>query len=140
MPRGLKRNAETRAAVMAALLCGQSITEVARTYRLPEGTVRTWSAAMQGERLPIEPQKKGELGELLADYVREILTTLSEQARHARDRDWLRQQSADSLAVLHGVMADKTIRLLEAFGRGASADAEDPTAAAVPLGTGHLRP
>ncbi|GIV73552.1 helix-turn-helix domain-containing protein [Caldilinea sp.] len=117
MARGLPERYpdEVKAQVMAALLAGQSVSAVAQEYNIPKGTVSNWKRkahqAMAGESLG-----RKSLDELLFAYVAENLATLREQVRVFRDRDWLRGQSASEVAVLHGVLADKTIRLLEAFG------------------------
>ncbi len=104
---------EVRAAVIAALLEGQSIHQVAREYKIPRTTVRRWNQ----EGGPSNGPQKKEIGELILDYLRANLETLYVQAQHFRDKNWLGRQSAENLAVLHGVMTDKAIRLLEAYGR-----------------------
>ena len=105
---------QTKAAVMAALLTGQSISSVAKEYKIPEGTVKRWSAS---NRPAIEPDRtaKKEIGELIVGYVQDLLFTLRAQQAVFRDETWLRKQSASEVAVLHGVLADKGIRLLEAL-------------------------
>ncbi len=112
--------AETRAACMAALLTGQGIGEIAAQYKVPEGTLKSWRARMKpGEGTQVAAvasQKRDEIGGLLIEYLYENLQTLKAQAVVFRDPDWLKKQSADELAVLHGVMTDKSIRLLEALG------------------------
>jgi transposase-like protein len=35
---------EIKAAVMAALLTGQSVSEVAKEYKIPEGTIYSWKS------------------------------------------------------------------------------------------------
>lgn len=109
---------QTKAEVMAALLAGQSISQVAAQYKLPKGTVSTWRKALKAGRYGNTTQKADSppLDELLLGYVSENLVTLREQAKFLRDPDWLRKQPASELAVLHGVLTDKSIRLLEIFG------------------------
>ncbi len=109
---------ETKAAVMAALLTGQSISEVAREYRIPAGTVKSWRAKLKDDDQPVATQKKEAVGALLVEYVRESLITLTEQAVAFRDPEWVKEQPAGDLAVLHGVLSDKTVRILEAMGSG----------------------
>lgn len=112
---------ETKAAVLAALLSGQSVGSVAAEYHIPEGTVKYWS----GKAKPlsaVDPQKKTEIGELLMSYLRANLIALEAQVRVFSDPAWLRNQPASEAAVLHGVMTDKAIRLLEAFGRADDSD------------------
>lgn len=115
---------ELKASVMAALLAGQSISEIAKEYNIPEGTVKSWkSRQLNGETVALVATEKREIiGELLLGYLSELLVTLKKQVVIFRDEDWLKQQSASEVAVLHGVIADKGIRLLEAL-----ADTGEPT-------------
>ena len=101
---------EVRAAVMSALLAGQGVGETAQRYELPKSTVSRWKAEAR-----LAAGRCEDVGLLLLDYLRENLTTLTAQAVVFRDPAWLRSQEAGSLAVLHGVMADKSTRLLEAL-------------------------
>lgn len=105
---------ETKAAAMAALLAGQAVGEVARTYRIPIGTVRAWKSRATEEPI-IASEKKQAVGELLIGYLEANLQTLRAQSEFFRDPAWLAKQDASALAVLHGVLADKTVRLLEAM-------------------------
>ena len=109
---------EVKAMVMAALLEGQSIPKVAEKYKIPRGTVSTWKKTLRAT-LSADATQKGEtsLDNLLLGYVSENLVTLREQAKFFRNPDWLKHQEASELAVLHGVLTDKSIRLLELFGR-----------------------
>ena len=110
---------ETKAAVMAELLQGQSVSAVARKYKLPRTTVQKWrseSADFAG-RTPIEVQRE-RIGALVVEYLIANLETLKAQLESLRDPDWLKRQEASELAVLHGVLADKSIRLLEALTAG----------------------
>lgn len=104
---------EVRAAAMAALLAGQGVNEVAREYRLPSSTVSRWkkeAREMAG--------RSNDVGELLLAYLHTNLETLTAQAVAFRDAKWLREQQADQVAVLHGVLTDKAVRLLEALSGG----------------------
>jgi len=104
---------EVKAAAMAALLAGQGTAEVARAYKLPESTVSRWKAKARKEA-----GRSDDVGALLLDYLTENLETLRSQARTFRDEAWLKKQSAADAAVLHGVMTDKAVRLLEALEGG----------------------
>lgn len=109
---------ETKAAVLAALLEGQASSKIAADYKLPEGTVRSWRSRMQRDASPltdVATEKRDEIGRLLIEYLHANLITLNAQSVVFRDPDWLRKQSASDAAVLHGVMVDKTVRLLEAL-------------------------
>lgn len=106
---------ETKAAVMAAMLAGQSVSEVARAYNIPRGTVARWSQQVDRSGYETDRNTKKEIGDLILAYLKTTLQTLAAQQRVFADEKWLRQQPASELAVLHGVSADKAIRLLEAL-------------------------
>lgn len=110
---------------MAALLAGQSVNSVAAEYNIPLGTVKSWRARTKTVA-GVDPQKKAEVGDLLLEYLRANLAALKVQAEQFADKSWLKTQDASDLAVLHGVMTDKAVRLMEAFGRS---DDSDPNAA-----------
>lgn len=124
-------SAELKAAILAARLAGASVADVARTYQVSESTVKRWQRAARqlGVTPGVTPQNTealhADLGEALGGLVLENLATLRAIAVGARAPAYLRAQPADDLAVLYGVIADKTIRVLEAFQR-AEAVPEDP--------------
>lgn len=109
---------ETRAAAMAALLAGQSISSVAKEYRIPKGTVSDWRRKVAAETTGVgaDPTQKEQVGDLLLAYLRANLAALAAQSKLFADPKWLAGQDASQLAVLHGVMTDKAVRLLEAMG------------------------
>lgn len=109
-----------KAAVMAALLTGQSVAEVAKRYEINPATVRSWKSRQQNggsvaSIATVATVKRERVGELLFDYLEAMLGTLKVQAEHFGDKKWLDKQHAESLAVLHGVSVDKAVRLLEAL-------------------------
>lgn len=108
---------ETRAAVLAALLTGQSISAIAETFHLSRATVRSWRAAagLADGPPPVNQEKRRDIGGLIAAYLDTALATLRVQAEHFSDKTWLGKQPAAELAVLHGVLADKAFRLLSAL-------------------------
>lgn len=118
---------ETKAQVMAALLAGQSVSSAAQEYKIPKGTVSSWRKVAQGLAAgrvgESATQKSVTLDDLLQGYVEENLVTLREQSVFFRDKGWLKEQPASELAVLHGVIADKTVRILEAYGGPSEPDA-----------------
>lgn len=102
---------ETKASVMAALIAGQSVSSVAREYNIPKGTVSNWKRR-DGAKLGTQ---KNEMGDLILSYLKTNLAALKAQAEVFSDPEWLMKQEASQLAVLHGVMTDKAIRLLESL-------------------------
>jgi hypothetical protein len=123
--KGKQTSPDKTAAVMAALLAGQGVCEVAAQFQIPESTVRGIKSKIPTEKFAeVRAKKENEFGELLAEYLRETIITLREQTKFFREKKWLERQSASETAVLHGVQADKALRLLEAIER---ANAEETT-------------
>lgn len=108
---------EERAAVMAALLDGQSVSSVAKLYNIPKGTVSDWKRVALRMRSGVgeTPTQKRDVGELLYELLIAELGALIAQARAVSNETWLREQSASELAVLRGVGHDKLLRLLQAY-------------------------
>lgn len=74
-----------------------------------------------GEAYPWRPlsEKPTSAAELLEDalhlYLFAALDALTAQARVAGEPAYLRRYSPSQIATLHGVMADRTARMIEAF-------------------------
>ena len=116
MARGKAHSDETKSAVMAALLAGQSVSSVAEEFKIPLPTICTWAASHDFEEVRT---KKGELIEdLTCSYLSTLLTSLRSQAEIFGKAEYLNKQPAAEAAVLHGVMADKAFRLLSAMPTG----------------------
>jgi transposase len=116
MARGIAHSAETRAAVIAAFLAGESLQDVSATFHISKSTASAWreAARLNGTEV-VRTQKGPELGELVAAIVETNLVTLKAQADHFRDKTWLTRQSAAELAVLYGVTFDKTFRIISSL-------------------------
>lgn len=119
---------ETKAAVMAALLAGQSVSQVAAEYKIPEGTIWAWthrelngkSNGYDASLASAASQKKQRIAELILEYLEALFVALKNQAELFGDnKNWLSKQAASEVAVLHGVLADKGIRILEALASAA---------------------
>lgn len=109
---------EIKAQVMAALLTGQSVSQTAKAYNVPEGTIKVWKMRSGDDVEPVTSnatEKREQMGALILDYLAENLVTLKKQLRIFCNEEWLKKQSASELAVLHGVIADKSFRLLDAL-------------------------
>ena len=115
MPSGKPYEPHVKAAAIAALMAGESPRVVADSHGLPLSTVRKWGVETRRDNLIVRPEKKAELGELVHGYLEDLLATVAAQARFARDESWLRQQNAGDLAILHGVLVDKAVRILAAL-------------------------
>ena len=125
--RGKKHSDEVRAQVMAALLAGQGVMEVASQYNLDASVVSRWKNTLPSEQLQVIASKKGvRIEQLLFEYLTETLITLKKQTILVRESSYVTKQPAGELAVLHGVMADKAVRLLEAAHRATANQSPDP--------------
>lgn len=114
--RGQKHSDETKAAVMAALLAGQSVCQVAAEFQIGKATASRWRSEIGSTDLErVGTQKEANLEQHLLDYVSTNLRTLKAQSEIAARPDWVQKQSASELAVFHGVLADKTLRILSAL-------------------------
>lgn len=106
----------TKAAALAMLATGTSQRAVARHMGISRRTLSEWLKVANLPDSPVvSPQKRADLGEQLYQYLEESIATLVAQLRFTRDPDWLARQNAADVAVLMGVTADKTTRLLAAF-------------------------
>lgn len=122
MARGIRHGDDTKAAVLAALLAGQSANAVARTYNLSKSTVSAWAGEARASSDGFEPKKRDEIGGLVADALRGYLVAISVLTGRTHDETWFREQSAADIAVLIGVLTDKAVRILEAVESAGSAE------------------
>jgi transposase len=114
---------DVKAAVIAALMAGQSVSQVAKQYALPKGTVSNWKhRKAEGVRDDAGTvsrdgtQKAGSsIGDLLVELVRENLKGLIAVSKLLQDDAWLRKQDAAEIGTLAGITHDKTTRMLEAL-------------------------
>lgn len=123
---------------LVGLKAGETLRGVARRLGVSPDTVRRWrdQAILAGETFPppsnpdgspASPQKGGpwasplepdEVNRRLASYMAEALEALHVQITLLADREWLEEQSADDVAVAHGVVFDKLARLAAGADRG----------------------
>ena len=123
--KGQSHSDETRAAVMAALLTGQGVSETARALNLPKATVSRIKSEISRERLEqVGTEREERLIDLVMDYVSTNLRTLKAQSIEVGRADYVKKQSASEIAVLHGVLADKTVRILAALEPDETAEPE----------------
>lgn len=131
MAQGKQLSDQTRAAVMAALLTGQSVNKIAEEFEVSKSTVSALRKSLPKLNLeqprtqkesdnPDDPNET--LESLVLKYVATNLRTLEAQSKAVGDPDYIKNQPASELAVLHGVIADKTFRILSAL-----EPARDPT-------------
>ena len=114
MARGIRHPAETRRAVIAAIMAGEDRVNVARTFDVPARTVRHWVQVSPDVCRASIPKKRNDIGDDVAIYLVETLETLTEHTHLMRDPAWLGQLNARELALLHGRTFDRAFRILEA--------------------------
>lgn len=122
MAKRVNHSPEVRAAAIAALLAGQSVSAVAKEYQLPKGTVSSWrkQEAQRVESLTTQKTDDGKsIGELLVDLLTANIRGLINATSVLQDPKWLREQSAAELGTFIGITHDKVIRMLEAMDRSA---------------------
>ncbi len=123
MARGQPHSPETKATALAALATGESVSSVARRLGISRTTATMWrDAAGLHESTAVVQEKKAAIGEQLYGYLEDSIETLDQQVCCMRDETWVKQQSAAGLAMLHGVLFDKTWRLLAAFQPSSNVD------------------
>lgn len=131
--RGKPHSDEVRAQVMAALLAGQGVMEVAARYRLPKATVSRIKNSLTAEQLEqIGTEKKDRIGNLLLGAVAANVEALRSIAETVSEPPYIRGQSAESVGMLYGILADKAVRFLEAAEFAAGAEEDREGAADVP--------
>ncbi|MCK5128135.1 MAG: transposase [candidate division Zixibacteria bacterium] len=115
---------ETKAAVIASLLEGQSVSRVARDYNIPSGTVKSWKNRQEhsdNATVSAVATQKKEISDLIIELLETHLRAAIDIAC-AIDEDYIKKQSASEVAVLLGVINDKAFRMLEALGRAENDD------------------
>src|SRR5690349_9945460 len=109
---------EIRAAATADLVL-MSPAAVAAKYGLKPATVRSWKArdlpTVTDALQQIATLKKARIGALALEYLEANFNAQIAQAYVTSDPNYINRQPAGELAILHGVLADKSIRLLEAL-------------------------
>jgi transposase-like protein len=113
--KGKAHPQEVKARAIALLLVGATVMEVAAELDLSHQTISNYKREIPDDKLSELGRKKGErLDDLVYQCLVTNLQTLNEQAVIVREKEYVLKQPADQLATLHGVIADKTLRLLAA--------------------------
>lgn len=113
--RGRKHSNEVRGQVVADLLSGLGVTKVATKYSLDISVVsRIKSSLSDGELQEVATIKRLSLAELIENLLRTSLGAATRLAEQCGDEEWRRKQNAADLAILYGVITDKSIKIVEA--------------------------
>ena len=131
MPK-TKYSEEVRARCVAAMLEGQGFPIVSKEYHVPQSTLQYWKKKARGQ-LPVNvaEQRESRIANLIGEYLEASLETLKAQTIAFRDPSWLREQSAAEVGVLHGVLLDKSVRILDAIER--AGEREESESNVVPI-------
>jgi transposase-like protein len=127
MARGQSHPPEVKAAVMAALLAGQGISQVARQFHLAKTTVENWKCALGPEKLVCTSTKtRDEIGAQIGELIVVNLKALRAQSEWVGQERFLEKQLASELATLYGIIADRTFQILAALRPRNESEAEPP--------------
>lgn len=109
-----------KATVVSALILGMGVNEAARKFKVPEPTVSRWNTAIVQEGTnQNESVKQFRFENLVAEALEEQLLAMKHIAKQAQDAKYTINQGASELAVLFGVIADKSLAILGAAERAA---------------------
>jgi len=109
---------EKKAAVVAALIAGEGVCEVAREHGVALQTVSRWKSEIPEIIASVPARRAADMGDLLVRFLDAALGGLTyRHEHHYRDPDWLKNQTAQHLAALDEVTVEKSIRLFEAQAR-----------------------
>src|SRR5690349_2325062 len=114
--KGKAHSPEIKARAISGLLAGETVTEVAANCSLPETTVSKWKSEIPTEKFAeVCSKKKETLLELVEGHLRSSLkAAISLATKSSTDDKWFSRQNAHDIAMLYGVLSDKSIRLIEA--------------------------
>ncbi len=113
--RGRAIDEQIRDQVVAAVLAGLGVSEIARQYHLPKSTVSRIRNEVAPERLEqVGTEHRARLDDLLLSALSDNLTAQSAIAKLASDQNYLRGYGPSAVAELYTALADKAVRLLEA--------------------------
>lgn len=111
----MNHSPETKAAALAAVLGGESMSSVSKRTGIGRNTLQRWRVEMGGNGSLIAQQKKEAIGQQLYGLLEEYIAYLRFEVRATQDQAWIRKQRAHELAIYHGVIADKSVRLAAAL-------------------------
>jgi CO dehydrogenase/acetyl-CoA synthase epsilon subunit len=107
---------EKKAVVIAALLAGQGVNQVAEQYRVPKASVsRLKKLIPQKELEQVGTQKAENIANLIAANLQGSFEAIKNILKVTENADWLNKQPASELATFLGVTSDKVFRVLEAI-------------------------
>lgn len=116
-----------RAVVIAALLAGQGVNEIAEKYKIPKASVSRLKKAIPQEQLEQVGTQKGEnIAALISANLESSFNAIQNILTVTKNAEWLHKQPASELATFLGVTSDKVFRVLEAI-ENAQSSTDDET-------------
>lgn len=103
-----------RAAVLAALLMGKPVVQIAAQYNLSRQIVHNWA---QDFAITNPLERRDQLSEKMLVLVESEIESLLATSLTTRDEDWILDQDADSLAQYLAVKQNFLLGVLAAYGR-----------------------
>lgn len=117
---------DKKAVVLAALLSGQGVNEIARTYKIPVASVSRLKKAIPADKLEQVGIEKGEnIANLISRNLEASFDSIHNILQVTKNDAWLNKQPASELATFLGVTSDKVFRVLEAIENAQSNESED---------------
>jgi transposase-like protein len=116
MPRGVPHSPELRAQVVAAIIAGATVAQVAQRFGLRKQTVSEWLQSEEVRTVRTTRERSPEVLEaMIFDLVAEHITTIRAQLQATASAAYVQGQSAGDVAALLGTERDTLIRLLAGF-------------------------
>jgi hypothetical protein len=122
---------EVRAAALAMLFAGASLSATAAHFGVSKGTISNWRDAQDVAvvQQDIERSVRVDVGRLVAEYLTANLGALTAQARAAAEPGWIAAQDAYGLVAIHNALGDRAIQILAAIGPSSEPEDEGEPAA-----------
>jgi transposase-like protein len=135
--RSAKWPVEVKAAAVSALLAGQTLQEVGRTFGVPAPTLHGWKEAAR--KLVLNdgspdtsfayewaPPFESDMRVAFSSYLAEAFHALRVQMALFSHPEYLARQPIDAVVAAHGVVADRVARIAEGIGQLESMAAPAP--------------
>jgi transposase-like protein len=113
-----------KAEVLAEYAAGASLFALQRKYGVSPEAIQMWAGKYEVSRAGsgVTSMQRDEIGSLVVKYMQANLRGLVSGAEMLEDKEWMRQQSAEGIALFISTVHDKTVHLLSSM--QANADAQ----------------
>lgn len=106
---------EVRWAVIAAILAGETQQRIAEMFDIDQSTVSRWKSNIREELAKMSQEQRDQIEINIFITIIKTQHAIQAQLNVFSDPQWLKRQTAAELGILHGILHDKSIRLLEAI-------------------------